>query len=468
MKQWGGFVCMSMLLLAGSVASAEKPAATITPQPFVPDAKKIALDVAQGFERPPVFKAANVLEAKYLQSTDFSVDSVVYNDGAMNHFNISSRFGSFYPGSEEMFRKRVHEIGALVILEKFTDSKVFIDAAAKAGGEVLMAPVNGVRTLVEAVADPEETWNVISGVPSGVMRLFRSVGDKIGKGVKTGREAVVGTKKEKKSATDTITDSAEVATDYALKHFGYNQSSRVRAWQEYLQIDPYTSNQPLQEKISRIVVIENGVNIAFKFVPGVGGIALVSQANKYYKLAKRVSLYDDPVELAKKAVNQLKLMGVDEDTIKAFTTNPRLSPTCQAFILEALKRMEHIENRISFVGSAARVESYEGALFYLQSARQLAAIDKMEKGLKGFVSAVRLPAVITDKARIIVPLPVDYLTWSKDLEGALLEVRSALPKTSRNFSFDIRVKGAVSSMCKQKLSALNARVRERFDPPMEE
>ncbi|MBN8547851.1 MAG: hypothetical protein J0M12_00905 [Deltaproteobacteria bacterium] len=462
-----GCLMLAVTTILYSAVNAETPAPG-TPQPFKPDEKKIAKEIAQGYERPPQFEAANVLDAQYLTSTDYTVDSVVHNDGAMNHFNISSRFGSFYPGSQDMFEKRVKEIGALVILEKFTDSKVFLDATAKAGGDVLLAPVNAVKTLVEAVADPEETWNVISGVPGGVMRLFRSVSDKIGAGVKSGRKAIVGDKKEKKSAEEQLADSADVATKYALKHFGYNQSDKVRKWQEYLQIDPYTSNEPLQEKIARIVAIENGVSIGFKFVPGVGGISFVSDANKYYKLAKRLSLYDDPVELAKKAVNQLKAMGVDEETIKAFTTNPSLSPTCQAIILDALKKLEMVEDRTSFVASASGVLSYEGALFYVHSSRQLLTIQEKEKGLKRFIKGIRLPAVLHEKGSIILPMPVDYLTWSRDLDGALTEVKKALPKKSKGAVLEVRVKGRVSALCQRKLAERKIRVVERFNPPVGE
>jgi hypothetical protein len=452
------------MLLAGAVLA--EPAIDGA-APFKPDKKKIAREVAQGFEPPPQFSARKLLpKLCCLSKAAYTLDDLVINDGAMNHFTLRTRFGDFYPGSEALLLKRMYEAGVREELEEFTDTKVFIDAAAKAGKDVLLAPIRGVETLLDAVTDPEETWETIKKAPGGVINLISGVFEKVDKGVSTGKQAVVGTNEEKKEAKERISDGAETATNYALKHFGYNRSDRVRKWQEKLMIDPYTSNQPLQEKIARIAAIENGVSIGVKFVPGVGGISLVSDLNRYYKWAKRLSLYDDPVELAKKRVDQLKALGIENDTIKAFTTNPRLSPTSQAFILDAIEKLPGVDGREWLVVAASQVASAEAAVFYVNTYQQLAAAHLKQAPFARVLSGSRLPAAVTKKGRVVVPLAVDYLTWSKDLAGAVNDLIKISGRSSR--AIEVRVSGGVSKACLEVLRSRGLLVRARYLlPPLE-
>lgn len=434
--------------------------------PYIPDRKKIEHEVAQGYERPPVFRASKLVAKELRNDALYTIDDRVLNDGVMNHYAVRSKFGDYYPGSSEMLRQRLHEIEALGELQQFTDSKVFLQAAGKAGEGILLAPVRGVETLINTVRDPEETWETIKGVPEGVWQMLEGVGKHLRRGVKASRDAVAGNEKEKSDARDKISDSADVATDYALKHFGYNTDDRIREWQEKLKIDPYTSNQPLQEKIGRIVLIENAVSVGFKFVPGIGSIGLVSDVNKYYGMAKRLSVYDDPLELARKGVKKLKDLGVSEDVIKAFTTNPRLTPTYQAFLVDAVASLDGVQDRLTLIEAASQVPTFEGALFFVQAARQMVVVHQKDGGIARLISGSPVPTAVARKQRVLVFVPADHLIWSKEVAQTLIEVRTLAKKNSPGAAVELRVRGSVSSRLRNALKERGIALKEKYDPAL--
>ena len=87
----------------------------------------------QDFEAPPTLSAAQILPDSIVKGPNHTVDNRVLNDGYMNHYTISSRFGQFEVVSTAKVRKRVDEIMALAAMEQVEGTDVFGDAVVKGG-----------------------------------------------------------------------------------------------------------------------------------------------------------------------------------------------------------------------------------------------------------------------------------------------------------------------------------------------
>ena len=75
---------------------------------------------AQDFEKPPVFKASQILPPELLKGEFYQVEEKVQNDGYMNFYKITSNFGEFEAEGDSMLRLRVQEIGALAELDQLS------------------------------------------------------------------------------------------------------------------------------------------------------------------------------------------------------------------------------------------------------------------------------------------------------------------------------------------------------------
>ncbi len=111
----------------------------------------------QDFEKPPTLRAAQNLPGRIVKGPNHTVDDRVLNDGYMNHYTISSRFGQFEVISTAKLRKRVDEIMALVVMEQVENTSVFGDALVK-GGE------SAVRGVTHLVTDPVGTIEGCGGL----------------------------------------------------------------------------------------------------------------------------------------------------------------------------------------------------------------------------------------------------------------------------------------------------------------
>lgn len=428
---------------------------TVTPAASVEAQRK---PVSETFEVAPIVALTTIVPEPLRAGKGFAVESPVHTDGFLGNYHVKTPYGSYQVRGRYALASLVHELSALEQLQKFSDSKVFLDAAKEAGISIVTAPIRGVQTVYEAVTEPSKTYETIKKVPAGVAGIFSEIGDAFDSGYRSVRRAVVGSnnKTDKADATDDLSEQAgDTATRAALSYIGYNK--REAKWYEQVQADPYTRNKPLRDKITRIASVQSAVSLGFKFVPGIGGLPYVGTITGVLSKAELISGYADPKEIRNKSKSALLTIGIPEEPVDALLTNKAFTPTALAAFVDALVRLSEVKAPERAVAAAARAKTVEGAWFHARALGYLArnhpaAIATLER--TGDFPVARL-----NDGRIVVPLPIDYLSWTA---VAAEEVKGLRGKES-GLSIEIALEGVASALAKSKIRTLGLALREEVD-----
>lgn len=413
---------------------------------------------ADEHEKPPVVALADIVPAPLRAGHGFSVEAPVRTDGFLGEYFVKTPYGRFHVRGRYALANLVHELDALRQLEQFSDSKVFLDAAKEAGINIVTAPIRGVQTVYEAVTEPSKTYETIKKVPAGIVGIFSEIGDAFDSGYKTVRRSVAGSSSSgKKDAAedDLSTQAGDAATKAALGYIGYNK--REAKWYEKVQVDPYTRNKPLRDKISRISSVQSAVSLGFKFVPGIGGIPFVGTVTGVLSKAEFISSYADPKEIRNKSRTALVKLGVPESEVTALIDNKAFTPTALATFVDALTTLHGAKDLARPVAAAARAKTAEGAWFHARSVRYLARVHG--KDTASFERTGDFPVALLTEGRVVVPLPLDYLAWTKE---AATEV-AGLQEQGTKVATELVLEGKASSLGRLKLKSLGLSLREGVD-----
>jgi hypothetical protein len=107
--------------------------------------------VAHGYETAATLQASKILPAELRSGANYRVDEKVTNDGYLNTYRISSKFGTFTAVSTAMLRKRIGEVNALVVMEKVKGTTEFTNSLRKAGSDALGSAKNLVTHPVDTL-----------------------------------------------------------------------------------------------------------------------------------------------------------------------------------------------------------------------------------------------------------------------------------------------------------------------------
>ena len=169
------------------------------------------------YELVPALQASKILPAGLLSGPNHRVQEKVANDGYMNTYQIDSKFGPFTAVSMAMLRKRIGEINALVVMEKIESTKEFTGSLKQAGADTL-------GSMKNLVTHPVDT---VSGAASGLGAAFRRASD-----------SLTGPKR------------SDVEDSRVKDAIGFSKVKRDYAYQ--LNVDVYSDNQKLQERLNQI------------------------------------------------------------------------------------------------------------------------------------------------------------------------------------------------------------------------
>jgi hypothetical protein len=76
------------------------------------------------------------------------------------------------------------------------------------------------------------------------------------------------------------------------------------------------------------------------------------------------------------------------------------------------------------------------------------------------VSSLYIPAGVTTKGVLIVPLSVDYLYWTQEVAGIFEDFKNRVAKEESFSSVEIHVRGRVSDRTRTALQSFGAKVIE--------
>ncbi len=410
------------------------------------------------YETPAVLDASELLDGISLKGDLYQIDSKVPTDGFLMTFTVQSDFGTFHPQSPEMVKTLLVEIAAIKQLDDYSKTDVFIEGLAKSGKEI----GNEIKTLV---TEPVET---VKGMGTGIGRFFertyratktgvQKIGDKVaedepvdevvsGAGSKL-PGATSGNAKES-SESDLAEASVKMAGNTVVNIFGYSEQRRQLAKQ--LHVDPYTTNIVLSEKLDEVAWAA--------FAGGLGVTAIKTVIPAAMVLSATTTLTDwvwdlPPGDLKVLNEKALLAMGVSQDSVDSFLRNPWYTHTLQGRLVHALVALEDVEDRPEVIGLALTVISEDQARFVTESAEMLGHYHT--KGNQ--ITRVDITTTIIGQSKaggIIIPAPLDYVSWTKKLET--FTSRDDFKNKDRR----ILVRGRFSEIAKNELTQKNWLVTE--------
>ncbi len=411
------------------------------------------------FEKPPVLQAKDVLPEALIQGPFHEVDSRVTSDGYFNEFKLKSKFGNFNVEGQQLLELRIGELNALNELDKLSSSKVIGDAMYEGGKATVLAPVNVVKKVANTVSDPDKMYDTVKGVPEGAEKVF-SWAYRQAKGAAQGVSDIVtgDSKTTTQDVSDGTSSTLQAGKSFGLKFIGY--TSRERELFRKLQVNPYSSNQVLQDEVVRVAGLGTAVGFAFRFVPGLGLLGQLSTFNRWYGRAEQLSLYEDPDVIKEKNKAELRAMDVPDDMIEQFQGSKAYNPWTRRFVTASMTTLgPSVAGRALFIKAALQAKNEPSTLYFVSVAEHLEKVQK-ETPLKKIVSSLYIPAGVTKKGVLIVPLSVDYLFWTQEVAGIFDDFRDRVTKEESFSSVEVHVRGRISVQARDALQSLGAKVTE--------
>ena len=388
---------------------------------------------AQVHEDEPVLDAASFAPPALLSGPGFQVDPHVEIRGYMARFTLDTPVGVVHADSVEILADRVAELPALEALDEVTRSEAFVRAAAdtasttaKGIGHVLRHPID---TLV--------------GIPAGVARYFgRRLAKLGGQAQRVADRAAVrlGTDGAKYPRDDgPMTDAADVARENAdgagsaratrwydragaelerelKRQADFGQVRRRLA--EQLGIDPYTTNPHVRERLDRIAWVGSGgrfaANAAIGAIGGSGAL-VIGHGKRLNDIVWKL----DPENLRERNHERLRAYCRDELLMRQFLRRGVFTPTLQTALVDALDALRPSAGGDALLELGMTARSELEARF-LVNALQMAAHALGERAHGGrLVTIGAALAYDGPDGERVLPLPVDYLAWTDEVERFL-------------------------------------------------
>ena len=388
------------------------------------------------FENPGTVSAADILPADLLAGPHHTVSDEAVMDGLFPRFTITSQFGRYRVRGAEMLRIRVNEIQALATKEDLTQDSAF-------GAGVLHTLSGPFVFLKNLITEPIDT---LVGVPQGIWRMMMRIGEM------------------------TRGKRGELEESEAQELIGYSLVKRRLALE--LGVDPYSSNESLQEELSRLSVAgyAGGMGSRLLTIPLTGPAAAVTMGTSFGSVMNEFAADQAPEDLRRSNREMLKKMGVRESIKEEFLQQPWFSPSHETGLIRALTEMDRVKGRSRLVEAALGAGFEAEALFYQRCGEMMAGFHHRVARLK-FLSVVQRRFILGYSAdhALVVTLPLAYIPWTREVAGlatALMQWNSGLRPVKR---VELWVTGQLTPRARRELEArgfmLYEGVADRLMPP---
>ncbi len=386
---------------------------------------------AESFEVPPQLAAVDVVSPSLIRGPNHQVRPVVDNDGLTNMYTIDTQFGEFVANGDADLQAKIREIDALAYLQAVSRSDVFVQALKDAG-------IGSVESIVRVFTNPVQS---ITGLPSGVRKLFSGYARSAERGLRGTQRMITGQKPDELQP-DEFRKRNELLSD------------RERQWAFELQTDPYTTNMKLRAAISDMAVVQfvGGlpVDIALPVTASLAIGVLGGVDERIYLESAR--------ELESENRRCLAKQGIKDSQIDEFMVAPYLTPTIQTAFCSHLSALRDVDNVAEMAAQLAASESFAEARFLASATRMLADYAQQEP-LKSVVADESVPQAITMSGHLVVMLPVDYLFWTSET-AATVQRMSRLADEAGTDSSTLWTTGRLSDRTRTELRALGWQTQE--------
>ncbi len=382
---------------------------------------------ACAYESEPFLQATALVQTSLLNGPNFHVVPEVQVRGYMAHFLIDTRFGPLHADSVELLEVRVGEIPALEALDRASKTGAFAHALAERG-----------RKTSEAIVHvAEHPLDSITGLPAGVARYFgakwdlwtnraQSIADRSAKEFQNkgdpyrapagpmtaGRDATPDEDAPPKKNRAWYARAGNETERQAKRYLKYSQAKREMA--KALGVDPNSTNRLLNEKLDELA----WAAVAGNFSAGAALGEVVGMAADVISWSGKLNQYvltKAPEQL--REVNRTRLLKFcsDDFAVRQFLRRGGFTDSLRTALSASLEKLKPVDgcNELVELGATTRGEVEAR---YLVDALKLIERQADATGGTLLINGAAL-AWHTPSGRLLLPLPVDYLTWSHDIDA---------------------------------------------------
>ncbi len=396
-----------------------------------------AQEPATSYEDFPVLQASQLLKPEFLNGPYHTVMEAVPTQGFANQYTVTTKWGIFNVRGNHLLNKRIHEFKAIAKLEEASKGEEFQKALASAAAKPFYA-VSG------ALKDPV---GAVEKIGSGAGRLFRKAGEAISRG-------------GKKSAN---TDNAMASI------LGFSAAKRKIAGE--LQVDPYSENQVLQTKLDDLA----RASFAGGFVVKAGTFALGTGANiGFAKAVGTVNLnaeiaenvyQNDPTTLSLLNREILLELGLGEVPTDTFLKHPKITPAQQTILTKYLQRFGSVPGIEDYLKMVESSQDTAEVVYFIHCLSMMADYHEATSPAKRILNLFGLPALHCENGTLLIPLAVDYGSWSSEsarLSAALASYNPQVIISQRV----LYIEGRLSDRARKEFEAQGFTVKDGINTPL--
>jgi hypothetical protein len=284
----------------------------------------------------------------------------------------------------------------------------------------------------------------VSGVPKGIWKFMNRAGQSI-------KEA--GEQRERSPYEDGAGKDL----------IGFSKAKRGLALK--LGVDPYSSNEALQQELNGIAWAAFGGNMTMTLVLApVGGAAGTAITAVNVSESATAALRDTtPSDLRRAGLGKLLEMGVGREEAVAFLNSPAYSPTNQTLLIDALERLKGARGRDEYVELATEATDEVDALFFRRTAQVMARVHR-ETPLAVISTSHSLPVCLANDGTVVVPLEWDYASWTQRAAEFVRTVKAGDFGDRKVTGHRFVLSGVASPLAKQQLEAQGIALTEKALP----
>jgi hypothetical protein len=377
-------------------------------------------------EDEPFLTAATLVQPVLLSGPNFHVAPEVQLRGYMANFLIDTKFGPMHADSVELLSVRVSEIPALEALDRASKTGAFAHALAESGRKTGSAIAN-------VFSHPIDT---VTGLPAGVMRYFshtwdtwtgkaQSASDRSSRQFENkgdpyrapdgpmtaGRDAtqdINAPSDQKKNRAWYARAGAETERE-AKRYLKYSAQKREMA--KVLGIDPNSTNPLLNEKLDDLAWAAVGGN----FSAGQALGTVVGTAADVISWSGKLNTYvlgKTPEDLREANRARLLKFCSDDYGVRQFLRRGGFTDTLRTSLVESIEKLKPSEGCDELIELGATTRGEVEARYLVDALKMIRAHNPGEGKLLVIGAAVAWKA---QDGRLLLPMPVDYLTWSHDI-----------------------------------------------------
>ena len=381
---------------------------------------------AQPSASPGRLRAPDVLPPGLLRADTYAVAEAVRNDGLINTYQVTTKYGIFTIESTALLMKRLQELRAIERMEQLRKSDVYLSALKRSA----VAPLETAKGLI---TDPIETTE---GVVTGVGRWFRDVGS-------------------------ALTSDDPHKDNIAESVLGHSRAKRQFAFE--FGVDPYSPFAPLQKVLDDVAWASAGgsltVSAALSAIPGAAGtvVATTKTAGDMKNLVRDMS----PSELSRVNEQKLEGMGVPKHIAQHFLSNPVYDPEEQTILVGELESMGGASDRHLFIKKAASAVDEPTAVFNRTQAQMFAAYHAKVGRVARCIEAAGVVLLEKDDGTVVGLFPLDHVVWTAGVSQKAHAVSTSLKSRSSVQAKEFWLTGTVDTSAQEGLTAAGWKVTPR-------